>query len=125
MRYFLVLLWFFVVIASFSYFHMPGEAKPLASNERYKTIKCYEQKIVTLYMKKKRFKILFNWMSEDGKLIKLVAANSKANILLVHITDSEEACIIDEFGNGTTAPNMFFEMFGLIRNTFNKPKSGY
>jgi len=114
MRYFLVLLWFFVVVASFSYFNMATEARPLAGNERYGIMKCYEQTIVTKYMKRGGFKILFNWMSWDGKLIKLVAANPRANILLVHIINSKEACIIDEFERAH-APAMFFEMFDFLR----------
>lgn len=134
MRYSLVLLWFFIIIASFSYFNMPGEAKPIESEKMtpptassgprkvLKTIGCYKQEVITGYMKKAGYRIIFNWMSGDGEIIKLIAANKKANVILIHIVDSKEACVIDEFGEGTIAPNMFFEMFDLVRDPMKKSK---
>jgi len=141
-RYSLVLLWFFIVIASFSYFQMPVEAnatlkgwEPIAATKMgptpvqppghrkvQKTIECFEQQYITGYMKKAGYRIIFNWMSEDGKLIKLVAATKKAKVLLVHIIDSNEACVIDEFGKGTVAPRMFFELFDLVRDPMKRDK---
>ncbi len=142
-RYSLVLLWFFIVIASFSYFHGPGEAndtltgwEPIAatkmgppptaqppnSRQVQKTIGCFEQQYITGYMKKSGYRIIFNWMSEDGKLIKLLAATKKARIILIHILDSKEACVIDEFGQNTVAPMMFFELFDLVRDPMKRNK---
>jgi len=140
-RYSLVLLWFFIVIASFSYFHVPGEAsdtltgwEPIADSQskkmtppgkiekRQKSIGCYQQQFITGYMKKSGYRIIFNWMSDDGKLIKLLAATKKARIILVHIIDSEVACVIDEFGKGTVAPKMFFELFDLVRDPMTRSK---
>ena len=146
MRYSLVLLWFFVIIASFSYFNMPGMAmdtlsgwepvvdsqsekmgppptvEPPGHRKVQKTIGCYEQQFITGYMKKAGYRIIFNWMSDDGKLIKLLAATKKAGVILIHILDSKEACVIDEFGKGTVAPIMFFELFDLVRDPMKRNK---
>ncbi len=85
-----------------------------------KTLKCQNQKTITDYMKQRRYRIMFNWMSPDGKLIKLLAVNKKAQVILVHIINSKSACVIDEFGEGTWAPKAFFGLFGLIPDKLNR-----
>lgn len=74
-------------------------------------ITCYQQKVITSFMKKNGYKIFFNWMSRNGKIIKLMAVNKKASVLVVHIHDSKMACIVDKFGNNTHADNLFMELF--------------
>ncbi len=75
-------------------------------------IKCHPQAILMKEVRRGGFRILFNWMSEDGKLIKLVMFNDRMDVLLVHIVDSERACVIDKLGEGTYAPALFINLFG-------------
>ncbi len=75
-------------------------------------IKCHPQAILMKQVRLGGFRILFNWMSEDGKLIKLVMFNDRMDVLLVHIVDSERACVIDKLSEGTYAPALFINLFG-------------
>ncbi len=102
-----------IVIISFTATVMAAPIDPNAPIKKSMDVKCYPQRVVTNYMKQKKFKIMFNWMAKDGKVIKILAANKKANVMLVHIIDSETACVLDEFGENTQAPSLFFELFNF------------
>ncbi len=109
----------FVMFSSFMSFvyvgaGQAGKAPPVRTMAL--EIKCYDQRVVTGHMKQRGFKILFNWMSRDGKLIKIVAANKNAHVMVVHIHDSTDACVVDELLEGTSGRNSFMELFDLVKH---------
>ena len=98
----------------------PIPTEPIVKGTYTKKIKCVEQKQVSAYLKQRRYRILFNFTSKDGKLMKIIAANKRGHAILFHIIDSESACVIDELGEGTWVPKLFFDLFRMIPDNFKK-----
>ena len=98
----------------------PIPSEPVVKGTYTKKIKCVDQKEVSAYLKQQKYRILFNFTSPDGKLMKIIAANQRGHAILFHIIDSESACVIDELGEGTYAPKLFFDLFRMIPDNFKK-----
>jgi len=96
---------------------------PDVPNIMSRPTKCYPQTTVTNYMQQKGFRIMFNWASPKGELLKLVAVNPKADVMLIHIRGRDIACVIDEIGPKVSASKLFWDFYHMIPNTLNRKRT--
>ena len=97
----------------------PGVGKPFT-----KTTTCFDQRRIHQYMKHKQYRIMFTWISDDTKLIKIIGVNKAPHVIIVYILDNKYACVIDELEAGTMAPKLFFDLFSLVPDTYKRKRRG-